>query len=110
MGERPQRPSLTSIAQSSTSSRLLHHHRPVHELYQLFAQMTFHVIPGKLDGELDHLYEIIRDLGGKCVRACEARFILTALQGRPRIEKAVGKDMAVSIGSAPCGDKASCSN
>lgn len=103
MADRPQRPSLTALAQSSTSSQLLHHHRPVHELYQLFAQMTFHVVPGKLDGELDDLYEIIGDLGGKCVRAGEARFILTALQGRPRIEKAVGKDLAVGHDSLCAG-------
>ena len=60
--------------------------------------MTFHVIPGKLEDELGNIYEMISDLGGKCARWQEARFILTALQGRPRIERAVGKEAVVSLG------------
>lgn len=102
----PSRPSLQDTTQSSTSSQLQHHH-PVKQLYPLFARLTFHVLPGKIEGELGDIYEIINDLGGKCVRWHEARIILTALQGRPRIERAIGREAVVSSSQAICGDRSS---
>lgn len=89
----PSRPSL--LDQSSTSSQLQHHH-PIQRLYPLLARLTFHVIPGKLEDELGNIYEIIDDLGGKCVRWQDARLILTALKGRPRIARAIGGEAVVS--------------
>ena len=90
-----QRPSLDSLAQSSTSEQVSRH-RPVSRLYPLFAQLSFHVLPGKLDGQMGQIYDMIDDLGGKCVRMGQARFILTALRGRPRIERAIGNNADVS--------------
>ncbi|KAK1924368.1 hypothetical protein DB88DRAFT_490154 [Papiliotrema laurentii] len=90
-----QRPSLDSLAQSSTSEQVSRH-RPVSRLYPLFAQLSFHVLPGKLDGQMGQIYDMIDDLGGKCVRMGQARFILTALRGRPRIERAIGNNADTS--------------
>ena len=87
------RPSIQDIPQSTSSSRLLHLHRPDDKLHPIFAQLTFHVLPGKLDGELDRIYSTIDELGGRCVSLEEARLVVTALRGRPRLEKALGKDM-----------------
>lgn len=56
----------------------------------MFARLTFYVIPGKLDGELENLYRIIDELGGKVVSLEHARFVLTAIRGRPRLLRALG--------------------
>lgn len=56
----------------------------------MFARLTFYVISGKLDGELENLYRIIDELGGKVVSLEHARFVLTAIRGRPRLLRALG--------------------
>lgn len=91
----PSRPSLDAI-QQSTSSGILHPPRePIHKLYPLFAQLTFYVVPDKLDGELEKIYEIITELGGDLRPFQEARFVVTALKGRPRLSRALGIEWLV---------------
>lgn len=81
---------------TASSSEVLH---PVtHEtvrLLPLFAQLTFHVIPAKLDGELGKVYSWIEELGGRCVSAETATFLVTALKGRARLAKLLSRHLLV---------------
>lgn len=86
----PLRPSYESIPHSSSSQLIAHQIPNLQRLYPLFARLTFYVIPGKLDGELENLYRIIDELGGKVVSLEHARFVLTAIRGRPRLLRALG--------------------
>ena len=87
------RPSLSNLPQS-TSSSVVPHAQPTH-LYPLFANITFHVITAKLEADLARVYECIEELGGRCVGAEDALWVVTALRGRPRLVKALGR-LAVS--------------
>ncbi|GFZ46743.1 hypothetical protein JCM24511_03963 [Saitozyma sp. JCM 24511] len=84
------RPSLHAVPESS-SSGVIQTSRP-HALYPLFSRLTFHVVPAKLDGDLARIYECIEELGGKHVSVEDARFVITGLQGRPRLLRAIGKE------------------
>jgi DNA polymerase mu len=88
------RPSLHAVPESS-SSGVIQTSRP-HALYPLFSRLTFHVVPAKLDGDLARIYECIEELGGKHVSVEDARFVITGLQGRPRLLRAIGKEWIVS--------------
>ncbi|KAK4689277.1 hypothetical protein P7C73_g818, partial [Tremellales sp. Uapishka_1] len=93
----PARPPLDSIAISSSSSQIRRPPTKIHALYPLFAQLTFHVVPAKIGEDLGQLYETIEELGGKCVGADQAMIVVTALQGRPRIVRAVGQFIVDTI-------------
>jgi DNA polymerase mu len=71
-------------------------HAETPPLFPLFAQLTFHIIPAKLDGELSKVYGWIEDLGGECVALDQALFVVTALRGRARLKKAIGRPAMVS--------------
>lgn len=86
----PHRPSYESIPHSSSSQLIAHQIPHLKRLYPLFARLTFYIIPGKLDGELENLYRIIDELGGQVVSLEHARFALTAIRGRPRLLRALG--------------------
>jgi DNA polymerase mu len=65
-------------------------------LPQLLAQLTLYLVPAKLDvGALDAQ---ITELGGTVVgRASDARIIITALRGRPRLERALGTNVRFAL-------------
>jgi DNA polymerase mu len=90
------RPSLHSIPVSSSSSIQIHH-VPIHQLYPLFANLTFHIIPAKIGETIGRVYECVEELGGRCVSVEEARFVITELRGRPRLVRAVGREWIVSL-------------
>ena len=90
------RPSLQPIPAHSSSSRLQIHPAPLHSLYPLFANLTFHIVPAKIGESIDRLYESVEELGGKCVSIEAARFVVTALRGRPRLVRAIGREWIVS--------------
>ncbi|RXK37721.1 hypothetical protein M231_04970 [Tremella mesenterica] len=84
----PTRPSIQALPQSSSSNTHAHQ-QPLHHLYPLFAALTFHVLSPKID--LARVYQCIDDLGGRCVGPEQARFVITALRGRPRLSRALGE-------------------
>jgi DNA polymerase mu len=95
-----QRPSLEAIPAASSSSSALQLHHPHHEpnpLYPLFASLVFHIIPAKLENDLAVIYRSIEDLGGRCDGLEGSRWVVTALKGRARLGKVLGK-YAVSSG------------
>lgn len=59
-------------------------------LYPLLSQVRVHVIPLKLDSCIASLYAQIQALGGKLSGIEECSFAITALKGRPRLERLVG--------------------
>jgi hypothetical protein len=86
------RPSLEAIpaASSSSSNLQLKHHHP-NPLYPLFASLVFHVVPAKLESDLGVLYQSIEDLGGRCDGLEGCRWVVTALKGRARLSRVLGK-------------------
>lgn len=95
-GKSSKRPSLEAIpAASSSSSTLQLHHQSqgALPLYPLFASLVFHVIPAKLESDLGIVYQSVEDLGGRCDGIEGARWIVTALKGRARLSKVLGKWM-----------------
>jgi DNA polymerase mu len=66
-------------------------------LLPFFAELTFHVIPAKLDGQLGKVYAWIEELGGRCVSAEEGTLVVTALKGRARLEKLISRDILVRV-------------
>lgn len=93
----PARPSLYSIRASSSSSQIQNtRHTPIHQLYPLFAGLTFHIVPAKIGETIGQIYSAVDELGGKCVRVEQARLIVTELRGRPRLIRAIGREWVVS--------------
>ena len=92
---KPVRPPAQPLPTAS-SSEVLHPitHQTV-RLLPFFAQLTFHVIPAKLEGELGKVYTWIEELGGRCVSAEEGTFVVTALKGRARLEKLLDRGLLV---------------
>ena len=86
------RPSLEAIPAASSSSSTLHvkHHHSA-PLYPLFASLVFHIVPAKLEADLGVLYQSIEDLGGRCDGLEGARWVVTALKGRARLSRVLGK-------------------
>ena len=92
-----QRPSLEAIpAASSSSSTLQLHHHQVAPLYPLFASLVFHIVPAKLENDIGVLYQSVEDLGGRCDGLESARWVITALKGRARLGRVLGKWMVGS--------------
>lgn len=93
---RQTRPSLHSIPDSS-SSTLLHHPppEPIHKLYPLFAGLTFYIVPAKLSEDLGKVYECVEELGGRCIGIEDAEIVITALQGRARLVRTIGREWIV---------------
>ncbi|ORX35733.1 putative beta DNA polymerase [Kockovaella imperatae] len=88
----PTRPSLSSIPISTSSQLITHHGSPIHNLHPLFAQLAFFIVGAKLEEDIGKIYSIIDELGGTTVAIEDAMIILTALKGRPRLLKALGKE------------------
>lgn len=66
-------------------------------LVPVLAELTFYVVPAKLD--LASTRARIEELGGRVVgNKAEARIVVTALKGRPRLERVLGSGV-VSLGS-----------
>ncbi|WRT66545.1 uncharacterized protein IL334_003504 [Kwoniella shivajii] len=76
---------------SSSSSSIQHPHYIAPSLYQLFSNMTFHIISAKLEPELGKLYSCIDELGGRCVGIEEGSFVISAIKGRPRLIRSLGE-------------------
>lgn len=93
----PSRPPPQPLPTASSSS--LQVHTDTLPLFPLFAQLAFHIISAKLDGELAKVYGWIDELGGACVALDEALFVVTALKGRARLEKAIGR--RAMVGAKP---------
>lgn len=91
--KRGKRPSLEAIpaASSSSSNLQLKHHPHSRILYPLFASLVFHIVPAKLEADLGVLYQSIEDLGGRCDGLEGSRWIVTALKGRARLSRVLGK-------------------
>ncbi|OWT40517.1 DNA polymerase mu subunit [Cryptococcus neoformans Bt1] len=82
----PSRPPVHPYTSSSTSTGVHGHHNAApHQLYKLFANLTFHIIPAKLEDDLARIYQCIDELGGKCLGPEDAWVIVTALKGRQRL-------------------------
>ncbi|KAK8864578.1 hypothetical protein IAR55_001828 [Kwoniella newhampshirensis] len=88
----PTRPSAHPYASSSTSSRIVRPSNPIHRLYPLFSGLTFHVITAKLETEVGRIYECIDDLGGRCVGVEECKIVVSAIKGRARLLRSLGKE------------------
>jgi DNA polymerase mu len=97
----PVRPSLEALP-SASSSALAVHHTESQPLYPLFAQLSFHVVPAHIEGELSHLYSWIEELGGRCVSLENGRYLVTALKGRMRLERVVGRKYVVRLSAEVC--------
>ncbi|ORY32892.1 putative beta DNA polymerase [Naematelia encephala] len=85
----PPRPSIASIQQSTSSSQQQHHRSLT--LYPLFAGLSFHVVPAKLEEDMSRIYQCIDDLGGRNVSLADAKMVVTALVGRPRLARALSE-------------------
>lgn len=60
----------------------------------LFAELTFYVVPAKLEGAIASVYAQIDALGGqRTARAEDADYVLTALHGIPRLERVLGRNL-----------------
>ncbi|WVF71352.1 hypothetical protein IAT40_006156 [Kwoniella sp. CBS 6097] len=90
----PARPPAQPLPSSSSSSLAQHHHPLAGEknLYPLFANMTFYVIPAKLEADLQTIYSSIVELGGRCTRIEEAGLVVSAIKGRPRLIRSLGRE------------------
>lgn len=88
------RPSAHAFAHSSSSSQV-QHNTQIHQLHPLFARLAFHIVTAKIE-DVGRVYQCVDELGGQNVSLDEARFVVTALQGRPRLLKALGSDVLVS--------------
>lgn len=91
----PTRPPLDALPTASSSSVIIHHAQE-ESLLPLLAQLSFHVVPAHIEGELSHVYSWIEELGGRCVSLDEGRYVVTALKGRMRLEKILGRNYLVS--------------
>lgn len=60
------------------------------KLFPLFSRLKVHVVPTKLDGELPALYAQIEALGGVVAPIETCSFAISALKGRPRLERVLG--------------------
>lgn len=93
----PSRPPVHPYTSSSTSTGVHGHHNAApHQLYKLFANLTFHIVPAKLEDDLARIYECIDELGGKCVGPEDAWVIVTALKGRQRLSRSLDQKWMVS--------------
>ena len=90
----PTRPDIQAIEANSSSSVIIQHAQAA-KLFPLLAQLSFHVIPAKLDGELGNVYSWIEELGGRCVGVNQGGYVVTALKGRMRLEKILGRSCMV---------------
>ncbi|OCF32950.1 DNA polymerase mu subunit [Kwoniella heveanensis BCC8398] len=93
----PTRPPAQPLPASSSSSSLARHHHhpapnPEKRLYPLFANMTFYVVPAKLEADLQTMYDCIDELGGRCTRIEEAGLVVSAVRGRPRLIRSLGRE------------------
>jgi hypothetical protein len=88
-GKRPSLEAIPAASSSSSNLHLKHHHR--NPLYPLFASLVFHVVPAKLESDLGVLYQSIEDLGGRCDGLEGCRWVVTALKGRARLNRVLGK-------------------
>nr|XP_018262951.1 DNA polymerase mu subunit [Kwoniella dejecticola CBS 10117]OBR85109.1 DNA polymerase mu subunit [Kwoniella dejecticola CBS 10117] len=88
----PHRPPAQPLPSASSSS--LHNFHPVtRSLYQLFANMTFHILSAKLETELANLYAYVDELGGRCVGIEECKIVISAVKGKPRLVRSLGQWM-----------------
>lgn len=93
----PSRPPVHPYTSSSTSTGVHGHHNAApHQLYKLFANLTFHIIPAKLEDDLARIYQCIDELGGKCLGPEDAWVIVTALKGRQRLLRSLDQKWMVS--------------
>ena len=88
-GKRPSLEAIPAASSSSSNLHLKHQHR--NPLYPLFASLVFHVVPAKLEPDLGVLYQSIEDLGGRCDGLEGCRWVVTALKGRARLSRVLGK-------------------
>nr|XP_019003143.1 DNA polymerase mu subunit [Kwoniella mangroviensis CBS 8507]OCF66604.1 DNA polymerase mu subunit [Kwoniella mangroviensis CBS 8507] len=86
----PTRPPAQPLPSSSSSS-IQHPHYIAPELYQLFANISFHIIPAKLEEDLGRIYGLVDQLGGQCVRVGECKFVISAVKGKPRLLRVLGE-------------------
>ncbi|OCF74247.1 DNA polymerase mu subunit [Kwoniella mangroviensis CBS 8886] len=86
----PTRPPAQPLPSSSSSS-IQHPHYIAPELYQLFANISFHIIPAKLEEDLGRIYGLVDQLGGQCVRVGECQFVISAVKGKPRLLRVLGE-------------------
>ncbi|WVW84121.1 hypothetical protein I302_106150 [Kwoniella bestiolae CBS 10118] len=86
----PTRPPAQPLPSSSSSSIQRPHHISS-ELYQLFANIPFHIIPAKLEADLGRMYGLVDELGGTCVRVEECGFVVSAIKGKPRLVRSLGE-------------------
>ncbi|OCF61005.1 DNA polymerase mu subunit [Kwoniella mangroviensis CBS 10435] len=86
----PTRPPAQPLPSSSSSS-IQHPHCIAPELYQLFANISFHIIPAKLEEDLGRIYGLVDQLGGQCVRVGECKFVISAVKGKPRLLRVLGE-------------------
>ncbi|WVQ67274.1 uncharacterized protein L199_005469 [Kwoniella botswanensis] len=86
----PTRPPAQPLPSSSSSS-IQRPHYIAPELYQLFANISFHIIPAKLEEDLGRIYGLVDELGGQCVRVEECKFVISAVKGKPRLLRVLGE-------------------
>ncbi|WVR06905.1 hypothetical protein IAU60_003941 [Kwoniella sp. DSM 27419] len=77
---------------SSSSSSIPHPHRLVRTLYPLFANLSFHIVTAKLELEVAQIYACVDELGGRCVGVEEGQIVISAIRGRPRLIRSLGKE------------------
>lgn len=82
-------PAIQSSEETTASSSHLLLADPI-VLYPSLSRIRVHVIPTKLDGELPAIYAQIEALGGIVSALDECTFAVTALRGRPRLERIIG--------------------
>lgn len=92
----PHRPGPEPIPAASSSSIIVQHVEST-RLFPLFAQLSFHVVPAKIEGELGNVYSWIEELGGRCVNVEAGKYVVTALRGRARLERVLGRRYLVSL-------------
>ncbi|WVQ99513.1 hypothetical protein IAU59_006649 [Kwoniella sp. CBS 9459] len=96
MPARPPAQPLPASSSSSTTTNARHHHHPAPHpesaLYPLFANMTFYVVPAKLEADLQTIYTSIDELGGRCTRIEEAGLVVSAIRGKPRLVRSLGRE------------------
>lgn len=60
------------------------------DLYPILSQLRIHVVPIKLESSVTSIHAQIHALGGKVSRIEDCTFAITALKGRPRLERVLG--------------------
>ncbi|KAL1411483.1 hypothetical protein Q8F55_002444 [Vanrija albida] len=88
------RPPLRPSASSSSSVSRSHSPPRAPPVVPLFAELAFYVVPSKLEGRIASVYAQIDALGGRRVAGPEeADYVLTALHGLPRLQRALGPNL-----------------